>query len=252
MVPYIGYGVLRRLKCKVPKLFLFYHRALTVINRVITTPEHIRIFHSDTRDHQKCKSGNAGWLFHQILGDCLGLINGSRWETLRSPLSPLFSHEASMSRLMDTSAAARSYIDTLSQHSRCKQTDDAGSLVLHASSTFMKFPFFHTAGIIYGALTPDLQEELWEIGQSRLAIMRYVVTGGIYRFKASKWFAGGALRELEQFQGRWYDFNHKIYAQKALSASALPIVSLWQSTIISHSTEKEVTSPVRTFIDPNH
>lgn len=205
---------------------------------VITTPEDVRIFHSDSKEHKKCKDGNAGWLFSQLLGDCLGLINGTRWTNLRSQVDPTFSHKASVDRLPETNESAQEYLNGLSQYG---QTIDADKImIVHAANAFMRFPLFHTAHVLYGSMTEESKQEFWAIGQTRLALLRHVISGGIFRFQATKWLKKGAVQELEAFQNRWYEFNSNMYKSAVAASSGAPIIALWQGVLDGTSSEVEV------------
>lgn len=206
---------------------------------VITTPEDVRIFHSDSKEHKKCENGNAGWLFSQLLGDCLGLINGARWTKLRSQVDPAFSHRVTVERLPKTSESAQEYLNDLGQYGR--NVDDEKVMVFHAANTFMRFPLFHTANVLYGSMTEASKQEFWAIGQTRLALLRYVIAGGIHRFKVSKWVNKSASQELEAFQKRWYEFNYNMYKNALASSPTAPIVSLWQSVLDGTSYKTEIT-----------
>ena len=144
----------------------------------------------------------------------------------------------SMARLPNTREEARLYLDRLPEYNRDKSS--SGALCLHATSAFMKFPFFHTAAALYGALTEQDEEELWAIGQMRIALLRHVVAGGIHRFEASKWLAKGAFQELEAFRVKWHTFNEKMYMNRKSHTPEPPIVSLWRSALDADSNITEV------------
>lgn len=144
----------------------------------------------------------------------------------------------SMARLPNTREEARLYLDRLPEYNRDKSAK--GTLCLHATSAFMKFPFFHTAAALYGALTEQDEEELWAIGQMRINLLRHVVAGGIHRFKASKWLAKSAFQELEAFRTRWHTFNEKMYRDRKSHTPEPPIVSLWRSALDADSSITEV------------
>ena len=165
----------------------------------------------------------------------MGLINGSRWKTLRSLFESDFSRQIASRRAPHTNLEALSFVRHLGQDSA--QEPGTPPSTVHAVTTFMKFPFFHTAEIIYGPLSAQLKEELWSIGQTRLTLLRHVLKGGIHRHQASEWIAYGASKELASFQGTWRRFNQDIYDS---SAPETPIVSAWKSTIDGHVPESNV------------
>lgn len=144
----------------------------------------------------------------------------------------------SVERLPETNESAQEYLKDLSQYGRT--VDDEKVMVFHAANTFMRFPLFHTAHVLYGSMTEASKQEFWSIGQTRLALLRYVIAGGIHRFKASKWVNKSASQELEAFQKRWYEFNYSMYKNALASSPTAPIVSLWQGVLDGKSSKTEV------------
>ncbi len=174
----------------------------------------------------------------------MGLINGSRWTKLRSRVDPAFSHRASVERLPETNESAQEYLNGLSQYGQT--VDDEKVIIVHAANAFMRFPLFHTAHVLYGQMTEESKQEFWAIGQTRLSLLRHVIAGGMFRFKASKWLKKSATQELEAFQQRWYEFNYTMYKSALASSSGAPIITLWQSVLDGTSAKIEVSSCTET------
>ncbi|KAK0739370.1 cytochrome P450 [Apiosordaria backusii] len=189
---------------------------------VITKPEDIRTFHSDSVSHNKARSSNAGWMFHQLLGECMGLINGARWTALRNEFAPTYTHSAVHEKISIISNQARDYVNNLDPQQR-------PSFSLRTADAVSRFPFFCTATSIYGPLSDHEKEALWAIAQQSLAIMgKYVLSGGIYRSgRLSRWVAPAAVRELNTFQTAWEEFNLEMYRTRR-EKGTVPIVELWR------------------------
>lgn len=113
-------------------------------------------------------------------------------------------------------------------------------MIVHAANAFMRFPLFHTAHVLYGSMTEESKQEFWAIGQTRLALLRHVIAGGIFRFKATKWLKKSAIQELEAFQKRWYEFNSHMYKSAVAASSGAPIIGLWQGVLDGTSSKAEV------------
>ena len=168
----------------------------------------------------------------------MGLINGTRWTNLRSQVDPAFSHKASVDRLPETNESAQEYLNGLSQYGQ--MIDAEKTMIVHAANAFMRFPLFHTAHVLYGSMTEESKQEFWAIGQTRLALLRHVIAGGIFRFKATKWLKKNAVQELEAFQKRWYQFNSNMYKSAVAASSGAPIIGLWQGVLDGTSSQTEV------------
>ncbi|KAF2501669.1 cytochrome P450 [Lophium mytilinum] len=197
---------------------------------VITTPEDVRAFHSDSDQHEKSPSSNGGWFFHQLLGDCMGLINGSRWKSVRGEFQHAFTHRAVMNMSSSISQYACDYVNDI-----CSKSSDP--MTVHAASALAEFPFFCTAEAVYGPLSGGEKDELWALGQRNLALMRYVLAGGIYRFAICRLFCTSAAKELDAFRRDWSAFNERIYQTRRTSSSTVLIVSIWR--LVKDGTMKE-------------
>lgn len=212
---------------------------------VITTPEDVRAFHLDSDLHNKSASSNGGWFFHQLLGDCMGLTNGSRWKRLRSEFSHVFTYGETLHMSASISKYAHNYVRAM------MPAIQAAEFTIHVSSTFMKFPFFCTADALYGPMTEDEKSKLWLIGQQSLALMRYVLLGGIYRFRISQIFCSGATKELSAFQKEWSAFNNRMYQSRRSRFPAPPIVSAWKPVTEGKLLESEVLQTLITLLAEN-
>jgi gliotoxin/aspirochlorine/mycotoxins biosynthesis cytochrome P450 monooxygenase len=180
---------------------------LSLFTSVITTPEDVKNFYSDSQNHRKAHAINAGWLFQQLLGDCLGLINGPRWAQLRNVLEHTgFDRQAAQSRLTNAATLAREHVEKWSSTS-----GSSGRISIDASAATAPFPLFYTAQCIYGELSKSQEAGIWALNQRRAALMRFVVRGGIYRSPLSCLLDRAMHRELLAFQQDWHQFNIRAY-----------------------------------------
>ena len=171
----------------------------------------------------------------------MGLINGSRWKRLRSEFSHVFTYGEALHMSPSISKYAHDYVRAMIP------AVQAAKFAIHVSSTFMKFPFFCTANALYGPMTEDEKSELWLIGQQSLALMRYVLLGGMYRFRISQIFCGGATKELSAFQKEWSAFNNRMYQSRRSRSPTPPIVSAWKPVTEGKLLESEVSREMYTF-----
>ncbi|KAF7936254.1 uncharacterized protein EAE98_002473 [Botrytis deweyae] len=211
-----GYGPVYRIWCR------------TIPEVVLTSSIDMKEFYSDARVHEKSRSSNGGWYFHQILGDCLGLINGSRHRRLRNIFESHFTRRAVAHRYSDMNDYSLSFLQSISP------TEGNESSVLHASSAFMKYPLLCTAEIIYGPMEGGEKNELCEIGPGRLNLMRYVLSYTSFCTGIT------AIYELSNFKRRWKDFNAKMAGTRGISSPSTPIVTAWRSIERKEVTENEV------------
>ena len=231
MVEFIEFGQGGHPRCK---LVLGYRRRIMEITlgSVITSAKDVRAFYTDGNVHEKTSSSNGGWLFHQILGDCMGLINGKRWDRIHSELWPTFMHRAVAYKGPEVQKLALEYIRELSKGET--------SIAVH-SSALAQFPFFVTAGCIYGPMTSEEKTRLWKISNRFLSLMRYVLSGGIYRFQVARYIDGVMYNDLLTFQREWLEFNQDMHYSRSSWTIQTPIVSLWKRALLREISEKEVT-----------
>lgn len=153
----------------------------------------------------------------------MGLVNGIRWKNLKSEFDLSFSHQAVMQRSADIEGEAYRFLRKL------EIGHGQEPFTLHASTAFMRFPFFCTSHLLYGPMTESERDRLWSTGQTRLALMRHVIKGGIMRYKACKWLTSTAVKELSVFQKEWAAFNRDMYLSRLELDPPPPIVSLKRS-----------------------
>ncbi|QPH11341.1 hypothetical protein C2857_003059 [Epichloe festucae Fl1] len=209
---------------------------------VITKPEDVRAFHTDSSSHNKARSSNAGWLFHQLLGSCMGLVNGTRWKKIRSEFGPSFVYSAITQKALDISKDAKRYVEKF---------EDSPSLTVHVANAVSRFPFFCTANHLYGELSSEEQLELWELGQRNLRIMGHVLSGGLFRFPIARFLYRSATHDLEIFLNDWTMFNQRMYHARVNNDSQPPIVSLWGKVLDGTLTEGEVVHTLSEILFAN-
>ncbi|KXJ85037.1 cytochrome P450 [Microdochium bolleyi] len=206
---------------------------------VITLPEDVRTFYSDSPSHEKSRSSNGGWLFHQLLGECLGLINGETWKGLRAAFGPAFSHAFVGSEFVRVDEQASSYIDDMPSQTFATVRDD-NSLTANVAEAVSAFPFFCTAEYLYGPLSPDEKSKLWSIGQMNLELMGHVLGGGLTRFPFATYVNRDLARKLARFQSEWTQFNSHVHQTRKHSAAPPPFVSTWNSVESGELMKEEV------------
>lgn len=160
-------------------------------------------------------------MFHQILGECMGLINGTEWRTIRDGVISSFTHSAIQMKKEHISTESRGFVQNLvaSQPKR---------FIAQAAASVERFPFFCTGTHVYGWLTEDEKSTLWQLGQRSLHMMGHVLSGGVFRFSFAKWWYPQAVEDLNNFARDWFAFNEKVYNSRRERNLMLPIVCMWK------------------------
>lgn len=69
-------------------------KAKLTVWSVLTQPQQLQQVFKDSDRHSKAPANNSGFYMSQLLGDCLGLISGKSWRSLRAVVETPFSHRA--------------------------------------------------------------------------------------------------------------------------------------------------------------
>lgn len=211
---------------------------------MITDPKDVEALYQQSTDHNKAPQANAGWLLTQLLGSGLGLINGTRWTTLRKTLDPMFSHRTALRYFRDSlDAGAQDYVAGIHRFAKADgqmQNADGKGMVINATQALQRYPFFEVASMFYGKMSEGEQERLWDLGRLYSEVFAAVVSGGIHRSKLTRYLNTKAWNNARDYQKAWLDFNREIYAARKITAPDTPIVVLTEAAERGELTPNEV------------
>lgn len=206
--------------CKVPRSEIT-HR---VCNRVLTKPEHIKNVFKDSDKHEKAVNNDSGYLMSRVLGKCVGLISGEEWKRLRAVSGAAFTQRNIVCHVETIYRRAIDYLDG------CEQTGRLCNHLLDPVEDLKMLPFLTVADVIYGKLSPAMEQELRQMAPIHERLFKHVIRGGLSRFWVSKYLPTEANRLLSDFENKWVAFNHSAYQRAfALGLVETPIFSLFRS-----------------------
>lgn len=194
----------------------------------------MKSFHADSPSHRKSPSSNGGWFFHQVLGDCMGLINDQRWKDVRAQLHAYFTHAAVVKSRDFLSGFTIDYFHRF-------EAKETNPFKLQAVTSFSRFPFLATAEYLYGPLTEAEKDQLWTLGQRSLGLMVHILEGGVYRFGICRWLQPKQYRQLKEFEKDWTEFNETIVEARKSRDESPPVVEAWGAVDEGVVTKKEVS-----------
>lgn len=177
---------------------------------VVSRPEHIEAIFRDSHTHIKAAANDSGYLMHQLLGSCLGLVSNSEWKTIRKATEPPFLRTATGQYVRLCEDAAAQHIESIFGNKPGASTTNAQ---IHPYGDLRIYPFIALADILYGGLTPELKEQLLEIIPNRDSVFRAMIQGGLTRFPISRFLPLKPLRELYQFKTEWAKWNDDTHAE---------------------------------------
>jgi cytochrome P450 len=187
---------------------------------VITKPSQVKAFYKDSHIHLKSSDNNAGWLFAELLGQCVGVVSQNRWKRVRRHFDGHFTRPESVARIGTFISDAKNFIFGMNPSGKSITIDPAVDL---------KYcPFFMVAGIFFGPLTPQQRDRLHDIGPAREELFKEAFQGGINRFVITKYLPGSALSRLRRFQNEWEVFVRDA-SRRALTQGSGAIIPLWKA-----------------------
>ena len=197
---------------------------------MLTRPEHLQAVFGDSDKHIKADANNSGYLMSRLLGQCVGLISGERWRTLRAVTETAFLHHNVDAYLPRITQHVETFFAGLEQHGNLR------SGLLHPAQDLKLLPFWIVAEVFYGELSAEqvaalnalipLREELFN---------KYIIRGGLSRFSWMRFFPTEGHRALADFKTRWEAFNCAAYERARTrasgegSVSAPPIVAMFEA-----------------------
>lgn len=121
---------------------------------VLTKPKHIQAVFSDSDKHYKAVNNNAGYIMGQLLGKCVGLINGREWRASRTVTEVPFVHY----NVAQYVPIIRRHVETYMTKLESSKNLQEG--FLHPAEDLKFLPFWMIAEIFYGELPLQLSDWL--------------------------------------------------------------------------------------------
>lgn len=187
---------------------------------VLTRPEQIQAVFKDSDKHSKAVNNNSGYLMSQVLGECVGLISGNEWKTVRTSMEQPFLRKTAVEYVPLIQRHVLKHFDELWKCSKL------GEGLLDPAEDLKLLPFWVVAEIIYGELSPQMVLELKELAPLREDIFKDVIHGGLSRFPFSRYLPTKANASLARFRARWESFNDSAYRRAMSSRITAPIVHM--------------------------
>jgi cytochrome P450 len=157
--------------------------------------------------HSKAVNNNSGYLMSQLLGRCLGLINGEEWRAVRNVTEMPFNHKTTAEYLPVVDKRTERYFTELQSKGLLNQA------LIDPAEDLKMLPFWIVAEILYGELSADMEAQLKELTPVRETLFQHVIRGGLQRFSLSRFLPTEPNRLLRDYKRRWAIFNDMAYAQ---------------------------------------
>jgi gliotoxin/aspirochlorine/mycotoxins biosynthesis cytochrome P450 monooxygenase len=191
------------------------------MRRVIRKPQDVETIFKDSDKHMKAINNDAGWLMGELLGKCLGLINGSEYRSMRAELNPIFAHKAAATYLERIKKFTKHHIERIAGQGQLLHG------TLNPVEDFKFLPFWIMIDIIYGDLTLELKDLLGRLLGLRESLWDRMMQGGATRYSWSQYFRPRIAKDLDEFKRGWATFNREAHKTCVLAREKSPIVHLY-------------------------
>ncbi len=187
---------------------------------VLTRPEDVRAVFKDSDQHVKATNNDAGWLMGEVLGNCVGLISGSKWRKLRLVTEKPFLYNCTTTYLSRIEHHIGKHFAYLHVRGRLSQG------LIHPVADLKLLPFWIIADLIYGHLSPATEAQLRTLIPLREKLFQHVIAGGLSRFSASQYLPTAANRGLSKFKMGWASFNREALHESLADKRHTPLVQM--------------------------
>jgi hypothetical protein len=233
-----------------------YYLLTQNLRRIITTPDDVRAFWHESTDHQKTYLGNLGWLVSQIMGEGIGLINGQKWKNLRKPMDAMFSHKAAVGHLQHFNISSDNQIKRLYAISQADNPQNQKGqsekyFIVNAAKALQRYPFFTTAEIFFGDLTPQDEDDLWRLSKLYMTAFVNVVKGGVHRHSLTKWMGTEGWKEVQEYNREWNAFLQNMIRKTSKTRPNTPLNELWDLVQKKQISENEVSISCEIKVAPD-
>ena len=199
---------------------------------------------------------------HQLLGQCVGLVSGSRWRKIKSVTETPFLRTTVIQYTSLIREMTTEYLNGLEVDGGSGDKANLPGVeskiaegIIHPVSDLKFLPYLILARIIYGPLPAGLLDELVSLTPIREAIFKEVIAGGASRFWISRYLPLASKRLLQEYKNRWAAFNASaqshaatISAEKtakgdgttATQTTSVPILQMYNSMDRGDISEEEL------------
>lgn len=169
----------------------------------------------------------------EILGQCVGLLNGDAWRRLRRRIDPPFTHSGAETLVPKMIDMTEAHLDAFfaSRPQGNEQMDPVGDLLM--------LPFLMIATVFHGDLTDAQVRWLNEWTPRREKLFAYALGGGLPRFAWSKYLPTDANRLLKQWKDAWAQFNIDAYQIAKRKNGNTLFVKMWDEVETVSGTSRE-------------
>lgn len=188
---------------------------------VVSTSSAIQTIFKDSDQHSKAKNMGSGYLMSQILGECVGLLNGVTWRSVRKKVDPPFMHSGASTLVPKMINMTEDHLEAFfsSRPQNDEQIDPVADLLM--------LPFLMIATVFYGDLTDGQVQWLNEWTPKREKLFAYALGGGLPRFALSRLLPTEANRSLNQWKKVWLQFNIDAYDIAKTRNGDVLFVRMW-------------------------
>ncbi|KAI1824923.1 cytochrome P450 [Xylaria intraflava] len=205
---------------------------------VLRDPADVKTVFKDSDKHTKAVNNDSGWLMGELLGSCLGLISGTRYQNLKTATGSPFTRQRTATYLGRISALTKDHFNHLCTEGRLQKGR------INPVSDLKYLPFAVVADIIYGELTPELKKELESIVALRESLWDKMIQGGVTRHSWGRYLPTKTGKDLAEFKLRWTRFNDEAHGASLLAGDSAPIQAMYVAVNSGAVTKEELLQTI--------
>jgi cytochrome P450 len=160
----------------------------------------------DSHLHIKSTNFDAGWLFGELVGKALGLLNGGDWNRVRNIFAPPFHQAKVVSFLPVMERRVQQCLQELHENPKIHRN---GTLILKPAEDLRLVSFWVLCDILYGDMSPEMEAQLLEIVEIREKVWAGVTAGGLARLSIGRFLPTPTKHALRTFRAMWAGFNRQ-------------------------------------------
>lgn len=175
---------------------------------------------------------------HQLLGDCLGLINHESWRAVREATEHAFLAPSSASHIPLLKRRTQEYFAELESRPDSNLARD----LIDPVEDLKLLAFRIVAEVVYGELDSSARDALESLVPLRERLWKRMIEGGLTRYRWSRFLPLAVNGELQRWRQQWSDFNDRMSVlardKEQLCDRSPPIVTMYaavENQVISRS-----------------
>ena len=176
----------------------------------------------------------------QLLGQCVGLVSGRNWQSVRAVAEVPLVH----SNVPDLLPLIHKHVESYMAEIQSQPNLRSGQL--HPAADLKFLPFWIVAEVFYGPLPPDLVSWMERLVPQRESLfLQHVIHGGVTsRFSFFQFLPTSANKALKSFKKEWHAFNSAAHDHARKNHPSAPIIAMYAAANAGQITHEQLLQTI--------